>query len=118
MIEQARERLVPVSTTDILESLHRFGQVLGRASLTPEQVAAIEEELKAPASSPEMTDAIQNVGRAILLERSQQAVVEAMKTYGPPLRNSTSDQPRQMVLELASITGSVCRRLEVHFNWK
>jgi hypothetical protein len=45
-------------------------------------------------------------------------LVDAVNTYGTPLLNSTSDQLRQMTLTLAAITGSVCRRLEMRFNWK
>jgi hypothetical protein len=118
MIEQARQGLAPVSTLDILQSLYRFGQVLNNVSLTPEQAAAIEEEIEATVANPEMTAAIQNVGRAILIQRSQPALVDAVNTYGTPLQNSTSDQFRQMTLTLAAITGSICRRLEVRFNWK
>jgi hypothetical protein len=117
MIEQARNGLVPVSTMDILHSLYRFGQMLNRASLTPEHAAAIEEELEVRAGSPEMTAAVQNVGRAILIERSQPALAAAVNTYGAPLLNSASDQLRQMTMTLAAITGSTCRRLEVRFNW-
>jgi hypothetical protein len=116
-IEQARQGLAPVSTRDILQSLYRFGQILNRANLRPEQVTAIEEELEISAASPEMTAAVQNVGRAILIERSQPALTEAVNTFGPPLLDSTSDQLRQMALTLAAITGSTCRRLEVRFNW-
>ncbi len=118
MIEQARQGLAPVSTIDILQSLYRFGQMLNRVSLTPEQTAAIEEELEATAESPEMTAAVQNVGRAILIVRSQPVMVDAVNTYGTPLLNSPSDQLRQMTMTLAAITGSVSRRLEVRFNWK
>ena len=118
MVEQARQALAPVPTTVILESLYRLGQLLSRASLTPEQTAAIEEELEVTADSPEMTAAVQNVGRAILIERSQSAVVDAVNTYGAALVNSSSDQLRVMTLMLAAISGSVCRRLEVRFNWE
>lgn len=118
MIEQARQGLAPVSTIDILQSLYGFGQMLNRVSLTPEQTAAIEEELEATAESPEMTAAVQNVGRAILIVRSQPVMVDAVNTYCTPLLDSTSDQLRQMTMTLAAITGSVSRRLEVRFNWK
>ncbi len=118
MIDSARQRLVPVSTMDILQSLYRFGQMLNKASLTPEQTATIEKELTATAENPEMAAALQNVGRAILIDRSQPVFVNALNTYGTPLLNSTSDQLRKMTLTLAAITGSVCRRLEVRFNWK
>jgi hypothetical protein len=118
MIEQARQGLAPVPTTAILESLYRLGQLLGKAGLTPEQTAAMEEELEVTADSPEMTAAVQNVGRAILIERSQSALVDAVNTYGAPLLNSSSDRLRLMTLMLAAISGSVCRKLEVRFNWK
>lgn len=118
MIDQARQGLVPVSTRDILYSLHLFSQMLSKAKLRPEQTAAIEEELRVDAGSPEMTAAVQHVGWALLIERNQAALTDAVNKYGSPLRNSTSDQLRQMTITLAAITGSVCRRLEVRFSWK
>jgi hypothetical protein len=117
MIERARQELVPVATIDILQSLYRFGQLFNKARLSPEQLAVIEEELSATAAGPELTAAIQHVGRAILIERSQAAMTDAVNTYGTPLLNSTSNQLRQMALMLAAITGSVSRRLEVQFKW-
>lgn len=118
MVEHARQGLAPVSTRDMLQSLSQFGQILNKIDLKPEQSAAIDEELEATAGTPEMTAAVQSVGRAILIERSQPAFIEAVNTYGPPLLNSTSDQLRQMSLALAAITGSVCRRLGMSFNWR
>lgn len=122
MIEQARQGLVPVSTIDILQSLYLFGQLIGKAGLTPDQTATITatitEELEVTAESPEMTAAIQNIGRAILIDRNRPSLENAVNTYSPPLLGSTSDRMRLMTLRLATITGSVCRKLEVRFNWK
>jgi hypothetical protein len=118
MIEQARQGLAPVSTMDVLHSLYQFGQILNRATLTPEQTAAIAEKVAVTAETPEMTAAVQNVGRALLIDRSQPAVTSAVNTYGPPLMNSTSNQLRQMTFMLAAVAGSVYRALDMRFNWK
>ncbi len=120
MIERARQGLAPVATMDVLQGLYEFGQILNRnqVNLTPKQAAIIDEELETTAGSPEMAAAVQYVGRAILIERTYPALVEAVNTYSPPLLNSTSDQLRQRTLTLAAITGLVCRRLEMGFNWK
>jgi hypothetical protein len=116
MIEEVRQELAPVPTLEILRGLYQFGQILNKANLRPEQTAAIKEELEATTGDPDMMTAVQHVGQAILIERSHSALVEAVNKYAPPLLNSTSDQFRQMVLTLAAITGSVCRRLEVTFS--
>jgi hypothetical protein len=118
MIDQARQHLTPVSTKDVIWSLYRFGQILSRAALRPEQTEAIEEELQVTAESPEMTAAIQNIGKAILIDRNEPALVEAVNTYGPPLLNSASDQLRKAAFAVAAVVGTSCRRLEVRFNWK
>lgn len=118
MIEQARQGLAPLSTMDILYGLHQFGQLLNRATLTPEQTAAIEKELAVTVGGPEMTAAVQNVGRALLIDRSQPALTQAVNTYAPPLMKSGSDQLRQMVFALAAVSGSVFRALDMRFNWK
>ncbi|HUC59718.1 MAG TPA: hypothetical protein VMA95_20125 [Streptosporangiaceae bacterium] len=117
-VEEARQGLAPVKTIDILHSLFRFGQILDRANLSAEQTAIVEEELKITADSPEMAVAVATVGRALLIERSQPALAMAVNTYGVPLLNSTSDRVRQMTLILAAVTGAVCRRLKVSFNWR
>jgi hypothetical protein len=118
MIELARRELAPVSTMEILQSLYSLGQLLGKATLTPEQTATLAQELEVAADSPEMTAAVQNIGRAILMERSQPAFVDAVNKYGEPLLGSTSDQLRRMTLLLCAVIGSACRRLEVNFRWK
>ena len=81
-------------------------------------MAAITDELKVTEESPELTAAIRNVGRATLIDRDRASFVDAVNTYCPPLVGSTSDRLRQMTFRLATITGSVCRRLEISFGWK
>ena len=118
MVDQARQGLSGVGTKEMLLSLYQFGQILNRANLGAEQTAVIEAELSAEGRTPEMTAAIQGVGRAVLLDRTHTAFIDAINTYVPTLQGSTSDQPRQMALALSAITGAICRRLKVGFNWK
>lgn len=118
LIDQAREGLSPIPTMEILESLYRFGQILNGANLSTDQTRTIEVELATTTGSSEITEAVEHIGRAILVERTQAALFEALNTYGPPLANSTSDQLRQVALILTAITGSICNRLNVKFNWK
>ena len=102
----------------IIQSLYTFGQMLSRANLCPRTDARLAQELEVTAQNLEMTAAIQNLSRAILIDRSEPDVVNAINTHSPPLLNSTSDQLRQVALALVAITGSVCRRLELRFHWK
>jgi hypothetical protein len=70
MIDDARQGLAALSTMDILSGLYQFGQVLSSVNLDEEQKKAIEEELVS-GTSPEMTAAIQHVGRALLIAKSR-----------------------------------------------
>ena len=107
LIEQGRQALAPVSTKEMFYSLGKFSQSFNKRNLTNQQILLINEKLASYTGSSEMMAAVQNVGRAILIERNDHDVVDAMNTYGPALLGSSSDQLRQLMLILVEITGSV-----------
>ena len=107
LIEQGRQALAPVSTKEMFYSLGKFSQSFNKWNLTNQQILLINEKLASYTGSSEMMAAVQNVGRAILIERNDHDVVDAMNTYGPALLGSSSDQLRQLMLILVEITGSV-----------
>ncbi len=107
LIEQGRQALAPVSTKEMFYSLSKFSQSFNKWNLTNQQILLINEKLASYTGSSEMMAAVQNVGRAILIERNDHDVVDAMNTYGPALLGSSSDQLRQLMLILVEMTGSV-----------
>ena len=116
-VAKARNNLSVVGTGDILVSLLWFGALLDRAKSNDEQLAIISGELEVAGPNPEFTNAVRELGRAIFIERKQDALITAIKNYMPPLAKQSSDESRRVALTLAFIAGSISRQLGVKFNW-
>lgn len=118
LIDRARGGLASVTTMDVLSSLLQFGTLLNRACTSTESLDLIRGELDVSGSTPEMTNAVRHLGRALFIDRTRESLVGAINEHVPPLLESPSDEFRRAALTLAFIAGNISRSLKVSFNWR